>query len=129
MLALHSCAADTGVAAPDLSAAALPAGVVWIDLLDASAAEVAFVERAAGLHVPTLTELSEIESSSRLRSRDGALYLSTPLIYRAQSELPKKLWLLRTAIRMATASISEKLCRKNMQSRQKILFWAAVPLS
>jgi histidinol-phosphate/aromatic aminotransferase/cobyric acid decarboxylase-like protein len=30
---------------------------------------------------------------------------------------------------LSTASISERPCRKNMQSRQKILFWAAVPLS
>src|ERR1700730_16180578 len=33
-----------------------------------------------GLAVPSLDELSEIESSSRLRARDGALYLSLPLI-------------------------------------------------
>src|SRR5262245_32091540 len=72
----------------DLDAAKLPPEVVWIDLVKPASAEVAFVERAAGLHVPSKDELSEIESSSRLRSRDGSLYLSTPLIYRAQSELP-----------------------------------------
>ena len=88
MLALHSCAADKGIAVPDLSASALPAAVVWIDLLDASEAEVGFVERATGLHVPTLTELSEIETSSRLRSENDVLYLSTPLVSRIASGEP-----------------------------------------
>src|SRR5215831_7172693 len=73
----------------DLDSAELPAEVVWIDLVKPDSAEIAFVERATGLHVPSKDELSEIESSSRLRSRNGSLYLSTPLIYRAQSELPR----------------------------------------
>ena len=34
------------------------------------------------------SRLSEIESSSRLRTRDGALYLSAPLIYSADSDQP-----------------------------------------
>ena len=36
--------------------------------------------------MPNFDELSEIESSSRLRRRDGALYLSAPLIFRADSD-------------------------------------------
>ena len=85
MLALHTCAAHKSMEAADLSAAALPASVVWVDLLDADAAEVEFVERATGLHVPTLKELSEIESSSRLRVEMGVLYLSTPIVFRDES--------------------------------------------
>ena len=73
----------TNLDAPDL-----PTGIVWLDLLRPEPAEISFVERASGLHVPSKAELSEIESSSRLRSGDGALYLSAPLIYRAQSQLP-----------------------------------------
>src|SRR6202012_3673809 len=37
----------------------------------------------------SIEDLSEIESSSRLRHRDGAIYLSTPLIYRADGDAPK----------------------------------------
>jgi len=67
MLTAHTCTADKGTVMADLAAARLPQDVVWIDLLSADPAEVAFVERATGLHVPTMVELSEIESSSRLR--------------------------------------------------------------
>ena len=88
MLALHTCAAHKGMEAADLSAAALPASVVWVDLLNADEAEVGFVERATGLHVPTLKELSEIESSSRLRVEMGVLYLSTAIVFRDESGEP-----------------------------------------
>jgi len=66
----------------------LPSDVVWIDLLQPKQEEIGFVERITGLTVPTLDELSEIESSSRLRSRDGALYMSAPLIYRPEPDQP-----------------------------------------
>jgi magnesium transporter len=51
----------------------------WIDLVDATDEERAEVERATKLHVPTFKEVTEIESSSRVFSRDGAIYLSMPL--------------------------------------------------
>ena len=57
-------------------------GVVWIDLLRPDDAERSAVERATGLRVPALADLSEIESSSRLATEKGALYLSSPLVYR-----------------------------------------------
>jgi magnesium transporter len=88
MLTAHTCTADKGSVMADLSASRLPKDVVWIDLLSADPAEVAFVERATGLHVPTMVELSEIESSSRLRSLKDALYLSTPLVYRTDTGDP-----------------------------------------
>lgn len=66
----------------------LPSDVVWIDLLQPEPGEISFVERTTGLAVPSLDELSEIESSSRLRARDGALYLSVPLIYRPEPDQP-----------------------------------------
>jgi magnesium transporter len=89
MLTFYSGRTTPGERPTDLNVSDLPTGVAWIDLLRPEPAEIAFVERATGLHVPSKEELSEIESSSRLRSRDGALYLSTPLIYRAQSDLPQ----------------------------------------
>src|SRR5260370_31699114 len=88
MLALHTCAAHTSMDVADLSASALPARVAWVDLLNADEAEVGFVERATGLHVRTLTELSEIESASRLRVEMGVLYLSTRIVYRDESGEP-----------------------------------------
>jgi magnesium transporter len=79
MLSAHTCSAGQA-ATINLSMSALPANVVWIDLFNAEAAEVAFLERAAGLNIPTLVELSEIESSSRLRAEKDTLYLSTPIV-------------------------------------------------
>src|SRR5215471_8165562 len=65
------------------------ADVVWIDLMRPDPSEIAFIERATGLAVPGIEELSEIESSSRLRAENGALYLSAPLVYRSHSDDPQ----------------------------------------
>ncbi|MBV8934768.1 MAG: magnesium transporter CorA family protein [Alphaproteobacteria bacterium] len=65
-----------------------PGNIVWIDLLRPEPDEMGFVERITGLKVPSHDELSEIESSSRLRARGGALYLSAPLIYRPEPDQP-----------------------------------------
>src|SRR6185437_12955804 len=73
----------------ELAAAALPADAVWLDLLDPTPAEIAFVERTAGARVPTHDDLSEIEASSRLYIVNGALYLSAPLLHRQALERPE----------------------------------------
>ncbi len=73
---------------PDLARGSLPPEAVWIDMLRPEPDEIAFVKRAAGIEVPGVAELSEIESSSRLRSEAGTLYLSAPLVYRADSDQP-----------------------------------------
>src|SRR5215813_8450238 len=87
MLALYTDRGIRGKSPTDLTAGPLPGDVLWIDLLKPDPAEIAFVERTTGLTVPTIEELSEIESSSRLRVENGALYMSAPLLYRADSDL------------------------------------------
>jgi magnesium transporter len=77
-----------GVVDARLDADTLPEGVIWIDLNNGDPAEIAFVERTTGLHVPSREELSEIESSSRLYTEKGALYLSTPVVYAASTGEP-----------------------------------------
>jgi magnesium transporter len=77
----HSCTAPAERPA-DLGKANLATNVAWIDLLKPEPDEVAFVERTTGLDLPSIEDLSEIESSSRLRHQNGAIYLSAPLIYR-----------------------------------------------
>jgi magnesium transporter len=54
-------------------------GAIWIDLCTAADDERAEVERVTGLRVPTKAAISEIETSSRVFTENGALYLSTPL--------------------------------------------------
>lgn len=71
---------------PEHGAQAPHAGATWIDLVDPAPDEADLVERTTGLHVPTLAELSEIESSSRLFRRNGALYMSAPAVQGAEGE-------------------------------------------
>ena len=59
---------------------------LWIDLFEANADETARVARETGLAIPTEAVINEIESSSRLATRDGAIYLSMPLLSRPETE-------------------------------------------
>lgn len=88
MLTLYDNRGIRSERAADADRAVLPPDIVWIDLLKPEARETALIEKTTGLAVPTRDELSEIESSSRLRARDGALYLSAPLIYRPEPDQP-----------------------------------------
>ena len=84
---LTAFAAGNGVdLAPD--EAALRAAT-WIDLSTASEAEIGLVERATGLHVPSLANLSEIENSSRLATVGEALYLSMPWLVGVAGGAPR----------------------------------------
>jgi magnesium transporter len=46
------------------------------------------VEQITGLHVPTLAEISEIESSSRLYTDGDAIYVSTPVVSQGDAGAP-----------------------------------------
>ncbi len=52
---------------------------IWLDLNRASAEETDQAEKLMGFALPTREQLSEIESSSRLQSRAGALFMNTPV--------------------------------------------------
>lgn len=54
----------------------IPPGATWIDLDEPTREEEQLVERCIGLNVPTQAEMSEIEPSSRLFERKGALYMT-----------------------------------------------------
>ncbi|MEO6432362.1 MAG: magnesium transporter CorA family protein [Sphingomicrobium sp.] len=54
----------------------IPAKASWIDLEEPTEAEEALVERCLGIDIPTHAELAEIEPSSRLYERDGALFMT-----------------------------------------------------
>src|SRR5690349_15644023 len=89
MLTLHARTGDHIEAPVRFDAAALPADIVWADLLNPVAEETAFIERATGLRLPSVEDLSEIETSSRLRTEDGVLYMSAPLVHRATAGVPQ----------------------------------------
>lgn len=66
----------------------LPPETVWIDLLNGTEEEKAFVARETGLRVPDLDSLREIENSSRLMAEGEVLYLSMPIISRGDGPKP-----------------------------------------
>ncbi len=88
MLTLYRSRAGGGEQPSDLARGSLPPEAVWIDMLRPEPEEIAYVKRTTGLDVPSIEELSEIESSSRLRSEAGTLYLSAPLVHRGESDQP-----------------------------------------
>lgn len=52
----------------------------WVDMLDPTEADKAWVEEKYGFRIPSRRELSEIESSSRVSEENGVLYLSMPIV-------------------------------------------------
>lgn len=66
----------------------IPPTATWIDLEEPTREEEKLVERAIGHNVPTQDELAEIEPSSRLFERDGALYMTVSALRGVQEDQP-----------------------------------------
>ncbi len=58
---------------------------IWLDLDRATPAEILDAARQTGLRVPSLAEVAEIESSSRLAVESGTLYLTMSMLSRSAS--------------------------------------------
>ncbi len=66
----------------------IPSGATWIDLEEPTREEEELVENCLGLAVPTPEEMAEIEPSSRLYSRDGAIYMTISVLYGVEDNEP-----------------------------------------
>ncbi|WP_158884132.1 CorA family divalent cation transporter [Rhodanobacter sp. L36] len=66
----------------------IPDHTAWFDLRDPSADEVATVEYATGLKMPTREQISGIGVSSRNRKRNGAVYLHMPVYIDVKDDAP-----------------------------------------
>jgi magnesium transporter len=66
----------------------VPDGALWLDLKEPTPAEVAAVESALDLDVPTLDEMKEIEASSRLRVEEGAIIMTAMVLAQSETERP-----------------------------------------
>lgn len=77
------------VAFAPVPAAPVPPEAVWIDLHQPSSAEVARVEEALGVALPTREEMHEIEISSRLYAEDGALFMTALVLSQSDSDHPE----------------------------------------
>jgi magnesium transporter len=67
----------------------LPASVSWIDVFQPSADEMAALKTMLGVRVPTLDDLVEIETSSRLTTDGDALVMSLPATVKDEIGYPK----------------------------------------
>lgn len=61
---------------------------VWIDLLNPTKEEDAFVEKQLGISIPTRAEMREIEVSNRLYYENGAYYLTAFIVYNLDAPMP-----------------------------------------
>jgi magnesium transporter len=66
----------------------IPDSATWVDLEEPTEDEEALVERCIRMDVPTQSEMAEIEPSSRLYERDGALYMTVSVLYGVQHGEP-----------------------------------------
>ena len=66
----------------------IPDGATWIDLEEPTHDEEDLVERCIKLDIPTEEEMAEIEPSSRLYERDGALYMTASVLYGVEDGTP-----------------------------------------
>jgi magnesium transporter len=66
----------------------IPQSATWVDLEEPTADEEALVERCIRMDVPTQTEMAEIEPSSRLYERNGALYMTVSVLYGVEDGEP-----------------------------------------
>src|ERR1700689_5432550 len=69
-----------------LTAKQLPPDVIWIDLLNPTREEEAFVEQRIAIRMPSIEMLSEIESSSRLAVEGDVIYLSVPTVAQGDTQ-------------------------------------------
>ncbi len=72
----------------DAASERIPDDATWIDLEEPTPEEEALVERCIAVDVPTQADLSEIEPSSRLYERDGALYMTVSALRGLEEHLP-----------------------------------------
>jgi magnesium transporter len=72
----------------DASRKKIPLAATWIDLEEPTRDEELLVERCLKVAVPTPAEMAEIEPSSRLYTRNGALYLTISALYGVEDGNP-----------------------------------------
>ena len=66
----------------------IPAGTIWVDLLNPTREEEKLAEKALGQNVPTREEMAEIEPSSRLYERHGALFMTATVLHGISGQEP-----------------------------------------
>jgi magnesium transporter len=69
--------------------AKIPDAATWVDLEEPTKEEEELVERCISMDVPTQSEMTEIEPSSRLYERGGALYMTVSVLFGVEEGNPR----------------------------------------
>lgn len=80
---------DKGLLRHDLTEGEPPAGAVWIDVQNIAKDEERMLEAWLGLELPTHAEMQEIEASSRLYRENGAIYMTSTMLIKTETEAPE----------------------------------------
>ncbi len=67
----------------------IPAGAVWIDLLNPTSLEDSKVERHLGISIPTREEMHDLEPSEIIYFENGAHYMTARVICQSESNVPR----------------------------------------
>ena len=67
----------------------LPAGTVWLDLIDITHEEELLIEGMLQIDIPTRAEMQEIEASSRLYREGQTLYMTATHLIKTETESPE----------------------------------------
>lgn len=67
----------------------VPAEAVWIDAVDITREEEAFLEKHLCLEMPTRAEMQEIEASSRLYREGQAVYMTSTMLIKTETDSPE----------------------------------------
>jgi magnesium transporter len=66
----------------------MPAGAVWLDLLNPTLEERRKVDQMLGIELPTRADMEEIEISSRLYQEGDALFMTAMVLAQMESDVP-----------------------------------------
>jgi magnesium transporter len=86
MLRTYGPGCDGSIVDPKLEK--IPDEATWIDLEEPTHEEEKLVERCIQVNVPTQAEMAEIEPSSRLYEKNGALYMTVSALRGVEEHLP-----------------------------------------
>lgn len=87
----------------------LPPKAVWIDLLQPNLEERMHLASLLDVDLPTVEEMKEIEASSQLYVERGSIYVTAPVIWRAETPHPEQgeLTFILTARHLVTVRYTE----------------------
>jgi magnesium transporter len=80
---------EKGLQRQEFTGDRLPPEAVWIDAVDITREEELFLESHLGIEMPTRAEMQEIEASSRLYREGQALYMTSTMLIKTETESPE----------------------------------------